>query len=291
MFSKTSQKKKWFLLCLLCLCFLGCNVLLGCNTAPTDQQEVALADIWAKAWQTRDGKPRYEIMNQEMQQQFKQQQKEMSGSEDTWNIRWSSPWPENYFIDIETKDGEKTALITYTYTDSAGDKYEGKERLFFAQENGNLVVAAADMEVEMETLVLDFPAKIKAIQYYRQGQKQTIDLQSDLGKRLIHEYYRMLGQIQGFSALAEAENQDDATKTKEGTALEFLFAEPVSLASFTNLGNEMPDDLSATLTSLAADNKTTLLQSGGQYGQYTIFTEKHYIKTLAELVAKQTTSF
>ena len=105
-----------------------------------------MADTWANAWRTRDGKPRYEIMSSSMQSEFRAQQKDINGNADNFVIRWSSPWVDDY--DIKMEDGQ--AVITYWYTDSTGSKYKGVERLTFGEENGRTVVTSCTTEIEMQ---------------------------------------------------------------------------------------------------------------------------------------------
>lgn len=118
----------------------------------TDTQEYKLADIWAQAWMTRDGKSRYDIMGAEMRAAFEEQQREMSGSGgDPWVIRWSSPWVTSYTIDLQ----DNTALITYQYTDSTAAVYEGYEKITFGKEDGQLVVV--DRNKDYEETILSNP--------------------------------------------------------------------------------------------------------------------------------------
>jgi hypothetical protein len=102
----------------------------------------------ANAWDTRDGKLRWEIMSAEMQSVFRKQQEETSGNPDNYVIRWSSPWVDNYDIDM---DGDE-AVITYWYTDSTGNKYKSAERLFFGGENGRTVVTGCKTEGDLELI-------------------------------------------------------------------------------------------------------------------------------------------
>lgn len=96
-----------------------------------------LADIWANAWMTRDGKARYEIMSESMKREFEDEQLRVNGNEgDPWVIRWSSPWVVSYSIEVN-KD---KATINYKYTDSTTATYEGTEFLTIGNENGKSVV-------------------------------------------------------------------------------------------------------------------------------------------------------
>jgi|GEM_PF-4107798 len=140
----------------------------------TYDEKYNLALIWADAWKTRNGKPRYEIMSSQMQAEFLAQQEEMSGDPDNFVIRWSSPWVERYDVAI---DGEQ-AVITYWYTDSTGSGYKGLERLTFEEENGRTVVTECKTEIEMDELsitvtnVKDFADLV--VKYLEVGNKEGL---------------------------------------------------------------------------------------------------------------------
>ena len=121
----------------------GCLVSYGGSDPVSAQTDVALvegvrsmAETWAKALETRDGKPRYEMMSEACKAAFIEEQKGALG--DDWNyvIGWSSPWVMSY--EVEAKEG--TAIITYTMEDSSPSQYVMKELLRFGEENGKLVV-------------------------------------------------------------------------------------------------------------------------------------------------------
>ena len=94
-----------------------------------------LANIWANALKTRDGKPRYEIMSESAKERFLLEQDSVNGDSSNFVIGVSSPWVVSYEIQI---DG-KTATITYQTQTSEGS-YEEKEIIHFTIENGKLVV-------------------------------------------------------------------------------------------------------------------------------------------------------
>ena len=121
----------------------GCLVSYGGSDPISEQTDIALvegvrsmAETWAKALDTRDGKPRYEMMSEACKAAFIEEQKGALG--DDWNyvIGWSSPWVISY--EVEAKEG--TAIITYTMQDSTPQIYIMKELLRFGEENGELVV-------------------------------------------------------------------------------------------------------------------------------------------------------
>ncbi len=107
----------------------------------TFNEKYNLALIWAAAWQTRDGRGRYEIMDKQMQADFRKQQL----SPDNYVIRWSSPWVISYDVTLE---GDQ-AVITYGYMDSTPMKYKGIERLSFGAEDGRTVVTGCTTEIDM----------------------------------------------------------------------------------------------------------------------------------------------
>lgn len=113
------------------------------------EEKQNMGHIWANAWKTRDGRPRYEIMSSKMRSEFHIQQEYNNGDPDNFVIRWSSPWVEDYDVELE---GEQ-AVITYWYMDSTGSTYKGRERLTFGEEKGHTVVTACTTELEMEVYV------------------------------------------------------------------------------------------------------------------------------------------
>ncbi|WP_051280748.1 M56 family metallopeptidase [Anaerovorax odorimutans] len=108
----------------------------------TFNEKYNLAHIWAEAWCTRDGKMRYDIMSEKMQEDFRSQQ----FSPDNFVIRWSSPWVVSYDIALK----KENAVITYYYTDSTGSLYKGVECITFSKENGRIVVTNCKTQIDME---------------------------------------------------------------------------------------------------------------------------------------------
>ena len=104
-----------------------------------------VSNKWAETWQSRDGKARYELMDDKMQKTFYKQQSEVNGKEGVWVIRWSSPWVESYDILLE----EDQAVITYHYSDATSAKYESVERLYLNKTNGKVLVIKAILEKEL----------------------------------------------------------------------------------------------------------------------------------------------
>jgi beta-lactamase regulating signal transducer with metallopeptidase domain len=114
------------------------SLIISKNPIIPGQSDIErLADIWANAWMTRDGKARYEIMSESMKLEFGDEQLRVNGNDgDPWVIRWSSPWVVSYSIEVN-KD---KAAINYKYTDSTTATYEGTEFLTIGNENGKSVV-------------------------------------------------------------------------------------------------------------------------------------------------------
>lgn len=113
-----------------------------------DAQKYELAKVWAHALVTRDGKPRYDIMTEDMQKAFVEYQKEyISGEDFNYVIGYSSPWTVSYNIVV----CDNKAQITYFQTDSSQTVYSVTEEITFSEENGKLCVSACD-EVQRDVL-------------------------------------------------------------------------------------------------------------------------------------------
>ena len=111
------------------------------SVGENDGEILKKAAAWAEALKTRDGKPRYEMMNEKIQQDFIAGQKELIGSDD-WKyvIGVSSPWVVSYDIAAEGS----CAYITYFETESTGMRCSVSEKLTFEKKDGSLVVCAAE---------------------------------------------------------------------------------------------------------------------------------------------------
>ncbi|RKD25612.1 hypothetical protein BEP19_01325 [Ammoniphilus oxalaticus] len=103
---------------------------------PQSQEIAGLADIWATALQTRDGKPRYEMMSAKAKEKFELEQIARGGEDWNFNIGVSSPWVVEFDIAIEGM----TAEITYLTQTSNPAFYETKEKVIFTEDNGRFVV-------------------------------------------------------------------------------------------------------------------------------------------------------
>lgn len=140
------KRKKGILLAgiILVLAFTsGC--LVSCSgDAQASKKSVAvlsadiykMAEKWAEALENRNGKVRYEMMNEECKNTFVEEQNAGEGEDWNYSIGWSSPWVISYEIEVK----EETAIITYTMQDSIPQVYTMKELLRFGEENGKPVV-------------------------------------------------------------------------------------------------------------------------------------------------------
>ena len=117
-----------------------------------------LADTWANALKTRDGKPRYEMMSNQAKEKFKKQQILLYGDGKNWNytIGSSNPW----VVDYEIKIDGMTATITYLTQTSEPAYFNTMETVTFAMENGKLIVK--DYETIFENQLVD-SSKVKTI--------------------------------------------------------------------------------------------------------------------------------
>ncbi|GIQ68052.1 hypothetical protein [Xylanibacillus composti] len=95
-----------------------------------------LAAVWAEALQSRDGKPRYDIMSMKAKGKFEEEQIVRGGEDWNYNIGYSSPWVVDYAIEVN----DRTATIVYVTQTSEPAYYSTSETLIFAEENGRLVV-------------------------------------------------------------------------------------------------------------------------------------------------------
>lgn len=108
---------------------------------PGGEDKLKQALVWADSLKTRDGKPRYEMMTEDMQQKFIENQKEYINGED-WNyiIGYSSPRIVSYDILIF----EDSAYIIYYQADNTDEHYSTAEKISFTEKDGKLLVCAAE---------------------------------------------------------------------------------------------------------------------------------------------------
>lgn len=121
----------------------GIEVVIG----EADEELLEKSLAWADGLKTRDGKPRYEMMTEEMQKKFIEEQKAYTGDED-WNyvIGYSSPWT----ISCDIMIFDHCAWITYNQTDSSPETYIYQEKLIFTSEDGRGQVVSACEEIPTE---------------------------------------------------------------------------------------------------------------------------------------------
>lgn len=122
---------------------LGIGLSSNPNATENDAEKIQVAEIWAEALKTRDGKPRYEVMSESMKAKFIAEQKQRAGEEWNYNIGGSSPWVVDFEINIE---GD-TASIIYHLADSGGGKYDLTEIITFGKENNRLVIIDAKEKI------------------------------------------------------------------------------------------------------------------------------------------------
>lgn len=95
-----------------------------------------MAEDWAEALSLRKGEIRYEMMSENMKEQFVQEQIAVQGKDWSYNIGGSSPWVNDY--EITLKDDKAT--IVYDMMDSTPQHYEMIEILKFGKTDGKPVV-------------------------------------------------------------------------------------------------------------------------------------------------------
>lgn len=143
--NKNKRKKGMALIAMTLILAMSCGCLVsygGSDTADaqTDmalvEQVRTMAEDWAEALETRDGKIRYAMMSQAEKETFIAEQKDALGEDWNYVIGWSSPWVVSYSVEAK----EDTAIITYIMQDSSPSQYTMKELLQFDVENHKLVV-------------------------------------------------------------------------------------------------------------------------------------------------------
>lgn len=88
-----------------------------------------LATVWAEGLKTRDGQPRYNMMNDVMQAAFIEEQKNRAGENWNFNIGFSSPRIDSFTIEWQGT----LATITYQTSDSGGGHYIMTEQITFTK--------------------------------------------------------------------------------------------------------------------------------------------------------------
>ena len=141
----------------------GIEFTVGDNADYQEMLKKALT--WADGLKTRDGKPRYEMMTEDMQKEFIELQKAYVGDEE-WNyvIGYSSPWTLSSDILI---CGDN-AYITYYQTDSTPEIYVYNEKLIFEKSDDKLLVSGSEDITAEDSSVCAYIRKID-------GNKVTLD--------------------------------------------------------------------------------------------------------------------
>jgi PBP1b-binding outer membrane lipoprotein LpoB len=217
---------------LLILCIFLSIVLVGCSQSSDDgnqnnniseqneEAEIAeLAEIWANALKTRDGKPRYEMMSEKAKEKFKQEQINRSGENWNYNIGWSSPSVVSFEIEVEGM----TANIVYAMKTSEPANYTMSEILTFVRENGKLVVDdyetiddldSGHISIE-ERKRIDLYIKVMESAFHEENggdgfiaiKLDTLEGLSNEGKEEILKHIDLSAEVYDFE-----EVKDDATK-------------------------------------------------------------------------------
>ena len=142
----------------------GIEFTVGDNADYQEMLKKALT--WADGLKTRDGKPRYEMMTEDMQKEFIELQKAYVGDEE-WNyvIGYSSPWT----ISSDILICGDNAYITYYQTDSTPEIYVYNEKLTFEKSDDKLLVSGSEDITAENSSVCAYIRKID-------GNKVTLDL-------------------------------------------------------------------------------------------------------------------
>ncbi len=142
----------------------GIEFTVGDNVDYQEMLKKALT--WADGLKTRDGKPRYEMMTEDMQKEFIELQKAYVGDEE-WNyvIGYSSPWT----ISSDILICGDNAYITYYQTDSTPEIYVYNEKLTFEKSDDKLLVSGSEDITAENSSVCAYIRKID-------GNKVTLDL-------------------------------------------------------------------------------------------------------------------
>ncbi len=164
---RIKYKNGWRLIGLCCMAIL---LLCGCGQqqeAAAQQNEalLQLADQWAQTFADRDGAGRYAMLTADLQQQIDGVTMDdgfaywmpvwVTGEDGQQGmfLRGSSPWPEDWQIELHQPDGSEPGLygqqpsarITYAMTDSGrGDAYVYQEAVVFVQDGASWKVAACE---------------------------------------------------------------------------------------------------------------------------------------------------
>lgn len=113
------------------------------NGASEHSEIYSVADTWAQALKSRDGKVRYQLIRPEMKDDYYQSLVSLYGEEHPWTIGVSSP----YVVDYDIKENQTNAVITYTTATSDGQTYVYQEQLSFETDAQNTYVSTSVVTV------------------------------------------------------------------------------------------------------------------------------------------------
>lgn len=162
------KKPTFWMIIIVVIAAIAVGVRLMANPTSTSQntEKIHMAEVWAEALKTRNGKPRYEMMSEQMKQKFRQEQIRIQG--DNWNfvIGGSSPWVVSYDINVQ----EDIATIVYHLEDSGEGKYDKTEIITFGRENNRLlIIDSKDIPAEWERVFYFAPTAEMAMQVYKKA--------------------------------------------------------------------------------------------------------------------------
>jgi len=92
-----------------------------------------MAESWAKAWKTRKGELRYNIMSEKMKREFEEKQGTLENGNLNTSIRYSSPWVVSYTVDVDEES--ESAEVCYVMKTSPNDYYVMWDYLAFGFDN------------------------------------------------------------------------------------------------------------------------------------------------------------
>lgn len=122
--------------------FFVTEQLLFVSRNPEDSNYQELATVWAHALQTRDGQPRYNMMDEKMKMAFIEEQKNRAGENWNFNIGFSSPRIDSFTIEWQGT----LATITYQTSDSGGGHYIMTEQIAFTKVADKWLVTSYTLE-------------------------------------------------------------------------------------------------------------------------------------------------
>lgn len=170
--SPVKNSYKWSIVGIIVLLLVGGAALTNANSNSEEkhrEETTQMADaaienqtaVWADAFKSRNGKPRYDMMSAKAKEKFVQEQVNRSGEDWNYNIGFSSPW----VIDYRSKVDGMKAVITYVTQTSEPAYYKTVEAVTFAKKKGKLVVD--DYETLLEGELIPTETRITKTDYMR----------------------------------------------------------------------------------------------------------------------------